>query len=238
MSMLAALPIPQLTSTANFKTVPIVESGEALVLLTDSATLKVRPFYFAHHYTGAQSGCYVRKAVATRLYQAAASLPEPYVLLIYDGWRPLPLQLEIFQRMYASVKALHPTWADAKLSTEAAKFASKGSLDPKCPSLHFTGGAVDMTLGDQDAKPLDMGTAFDASIPASSTRHFERLVAQGKRLNVSAQQALQYRRILFHTLTRQGFCNYAQEWWHFDYGDQLWAKVNRRFARYGLIEPE
>ncbi|MEO1402022.1 MAG: D-alanyl-D-alanine dipeptidase, partial [Cyanobacteria bacterium J06635_1] len=41
---------------------------------------------------------------------------------------------------------------------------------------------------------------------------------------------------------RAGFGQHPNEWWHFSYGDQLWAwllrKSHPQAARYGAIEDE
>jgi D-alanyl-D-alanine dipeptidase len=36
-------------------------------------------------------------------------------------------------------------------------------------------------------------------------------------------------------MTDAGFANYPNEWWHFSWGDQMWAKMaGERAAHYGL----
>jgi hypothetical protein len=35
------------------------------------------------------------------------------------------------------------------------------------------------------------------------------------------------RRRLADALTAVGFVNYPEEWWHFSYGDRLWAQISR-----------
>ena len=38
-------------------------------------------------------------------------------------------------------------------------------------------------------------------------------------------------------MSEQGFTAYAEEWWHFDLGDQFWGLVRGRPARYAGAEP-
>lgn len=43
---------------------------------------------------------------------------------------------------------------------------------------------------------------------------------------------------VFYTkiMYKEGFANYFEEWWHFSYGDQLWATYRyKRYAIYGSI---
>ena len=44
---------------------------------------------------------------------------------------------------------------------------------------------------------------------------------------------MQNRRLLFNAMVDQGFTNYSEEWWHFDYGNQFWALINGVHAIYG-----
>jgi D-alanyl-D-alanine dipeptidase len=47
------------------------------------------------------------------------------------------------------------------------------------------------------------------------------------------------RRLLHNTMTDAGFVNLPSEWWHFDYGDQLWAWANKKdHAIYGAAQPD
>ena len=34
-------------------------------------------------------------------------------------------------------------------------------------------------------------------------------------------------------MAAQGFTNYEEEWWHFDYGDPSWARLTGQPACYG-----
>ena len=78
-------------------------------------------------------------------------------------------------------------------------------------SGHSTGGAVDVTLH-YCGKEIDCGgqyLTFTSSTPTWS-----------KELN---QQQRHYRFILYKAMTEAGFINYPLEWWHFCYGDKMYA---------------
>ena len=45
------------------------------------------------------------------------------------------------------------------------------------------------------------------------------------------------RRILVDAMQRAGFVNYPAEWWHFSYGDKMWAAyINRKSALYDIVK--
>jgi len=81
-----------------------------------------------------------------------------------------------------------------------------------------------------------MGTEFDHFGPEAATRHFEEMTYSDQ-TSFEGDGPLQNRRLLFHTMVDQGFTNYSEEWWHFDYGNQFWAHVNGVHAIYGPARP-
>ena len=127
----------------------------------------------------------------------------------------------------------HPQAEEAELLTRTREFVSLPSRDPAAPSPHLTGGAVDVTLCDDDGIPLDMGTLFDEAVPASHTDHYEHLDTS----STEHRHVRDNRRLLYHAMRQQGFTNLPSEWWHFDLGDQLWAHYGGHpHARYGPAE--
>lgn len=78
-----------------------------------------------------------------------------------------------------------------------------------------------------------MGTLFDEALPASHSDYFEHL----ETLTPKQHEARDHRRLLYHIMSEQGFTNLPSEWWHFDYGDQLWAYYGTHdHAQYGPAE--
>ena len=106
-------------------------------------------------------------------------------------------------------------------ATEAG-FVSSTAIAAFTPP-HVTGGAVDITL-DAGAGPLALGTDFDSFEPAAGVAALEGLDSPDAVL----------RRVLYWSLVSAGFAPYAQEWWHYSYGDQNWAIfTSQPQARYG-----
>lgn len=229
--------IPLLTAINEYNAVPIEECGEKMVQLIESDKLKIGHIYFKNNYPGSCHSCLVRLSVAKMLYKAAESLPLGFSLIVIDAWRPYKLQLEIYKRMFGKIKELHPYLTVNQVNDETSKFASVGSLNPEMPSPHFTGGSVDVSLVYGKGIVLNMGTLFDECKIESSTRFFEEKLDNKFELSSFEIEALYNRRILFHSMIDAGFTNYSNEWWHFDYGNQFWAKIKKTKAIYGLIKP-
>lgn len=89
---------------------------------------------------------------------------------------------------------------------------------------HRTGGAVDLTLCNSNGIPLDMGSEYPVKCPEMVTSY------------VLASIVNERRKLLCDVMHKEGFVNYPGEWWHFSYGDQLWAAYSyKRYAIYGPL---
>ena len=92
-------------------------------------------------------------------------------------------------------------------------------------SGHATGGAVDVTLF-YCGKEVDCGSKYLTFTPATPT--------WSNALNRSQQRN---RFILYNAMTQAGFVNYPLEWWHFCYGDKMYASYKfEKKAFYGKAE--
>jgi zinc D-Ala-D-Ala dipeptidase len=217
-SPLAARPIPPLALPPAWQAIPIAEGGEPLVALGAyaPARIAVEPRYHQAGYPGALPECYLRAGVARRLAEAARALPSGWRFVVFDGWRPVPVQQALYDEYRAELRARWPAASDAWLDAETARYVSRPSADPVRPAPHLTGGAVDLGLRDAADDLVAMGTPFDACEPASATDHFERRRAAGEHLTPAETAALRHRRLLYHALTAAGFSSYGEEWWHFE----------------------
>jgi zinc D-Ala-D-Ala dipeptidase len=213
-------PIPALRVPTAWQRIPLRECGEPLIPLSTYAPTRVAvdPRYHTAGYLAAVPECYAREGVARAVLQAATTLPPGWRLVVFDAWRPLAVQLQLYDGYRAALRQAHSAATDAWLTAETQRYVALPSADPACPSPHATGGAIDLSLLDAAGAPLDMGTPFDAFDPHSHTRYFERLLEQGRPLGVRETAHLRHRRLLFHALVAAGFTNYPEEWWHFEYG--------------------
>lgn len=208
--------------------VPIEPVEESLVDVSDiGGVVRDDPRYHAMGLPGARPRNSLREGVADRLARVARDLPDGVTLIVWDGWRAFETQRALYDDWTAQLIRAHPEWSRETIERETARYVSVPSVDPACPAPHVTGGAVDLTLGDGDGRPLDLGTAFDAFVPQAGA-----LALEG-----TAGVARDLRRVLFWAMADQGFTAFVEEWWHFDFGDQFWGSITGQPARYGPIAP-
>lgn len=221
--------IPELRTTLGWREVPIDPVDEPFVGVSEiGGRVHEDPRYHAMGLPGAQRTCVVRQGVADRLERAAASLPDGYSLVVWDAHRTLTTQAALFDGFVTELIAVHPDLPAEAIEEEAARYVTPPSHSPYAPPPHLTGGAVDLTLADADGRQLDLGTPFDAFVPEAATRAFEDRESSVRDL----------RRLLYWSMVREGFRSYAEEWWHFDFGDQFWALVIEGVAIYeGVAAP-
>ena len=92
-------------------------------------------------------------------------------------------------------------------------------------SGHTTGGAVDVTLW-YCGKEIDCGSSYLEFTEKTPT--WSRELSYSQRRN---------RFILYNAMTQAGFVNYPLEWWHFCYGDKMYAAYKfEKKAFYGKAE--
>ncbi len=218
------------------KKIKTIESPIAVndKLFIESPFVQIRTneyFHVAMQYPllkmdNAESNCLVRKEVYDNLVKAAALLPTNYRFKIWDAWRPLALQEELFT-IYSNdiIKTFHLE-EEKEALTVIQQFVSIPSKDRETPPVHTTGGALDITIEDNKGNELNMGTAFDVFGEQTQTAYFEQFNTKETHLIRSN------RRLLYNTLTSVGFTNLPSEWWHYDYGDQFWAYYKKQPTRY------
>jgi D-alanyl-D-alanine dipeptidase len=204
--------LPQVVSPSFAEELPAIqENGDPLVPIPPE--VRQLPVYWQENWRGARRELFVRAGVGERLVSAAAALPVGFELVVLDAWRTLELQVALFDHYYGR-PGLVPG------------YVSRPDDDRVPP--HFTGGAVDVTLS-WEGHPLALGTQFD-SLDERAWPHA--LEATGEEPDRSL------RRLLTQVMGDQGFVVYPFEWWHFSYGDQLWASAHRvDHALYGRAAP-
>ncbi|WP_413331243.1 M15 family metallopeptidase [Synechococcus sp. WH 8017] len=192
----------------------------------------------------------MRSSLLTRLVQAQNHLtqhPDPEIgpiqLLVFDAWRPVSVQAFMVEHAVKEEcvrRGLQPTlphWATAleDVQRDVGRFWAPPSDDRSTPPPHSTGGAIDLTLADQRGAPLNMGGAIDAIGPESLPDHH----ASAARANPNSPEALWHRRRsnLHAAMQHAGLVRHPNEWWHYSYGDQLWAwTVKASMAVYGRVD--
>lgn len=198
------------------------------------AILQEMKYAGADNFTGARlpgydaPECILREPAARALQRVQAELePKGFSLKVYDCYRPA-----------RAVRAMR-AWADDGKPEGPTKRFFPRAHKPYLFSLgyiatrsnHSIGKAVDLTLVPLPRTPaadfdpaanygacigpaserapddtIDMGTGFDCFDLKSHT-WAEDIAAEAKRR----------RALLVNAMEKQGFHNYAREWWHFDY---------------------
>ena len=195
-----------------YEYIPINESNEPLVNLSHYG-FKLDPAYYNAGLSETPI-IYLRESVADRL---AAMREELYPLnfKVWDGWRPREVQHKIYLNYWKKMETEHPEWSEAQLRAQVDTFVTIAT-DPNRIPVHSTGGSVDLTLVYENGAEVDMGTGFDHFGPEAAALYYE----QDGRNN---EAVCMNRRILREALTNADFRFDDDEWWHFDYGNQIWA---------------
>ncbi|MDX7986835.1 D-alanyl-D-alanine dipeptidase [Xenorhabdus sp. 12] len=210
--------------------IAIDECHEPLEVIIDKDKIKQKPAYFQAGIKGAVESCMVRKSVAEKLIMASQLLPAHLGILVLDGWRSRKAQQALQDQMQAEIALEYAHLPPDEQQKMLQKFVAPASADVVQVSPHLTGGAVDVTLFDiASGQALFLGTEFDEVSELSYTAALE---ADPERY----MPATQYRRLLYSVMTQVGFSSLPTEWWHYDYGNSLWAFYKNQTAIYGAID--
>ena len=170
----------------------------------------------------------LRSTVVRRLLQAQDQLrrrtPE-LQFAIFDAWRPISVQA--FMVNYTIDQLCRERGVDRhdpaqtadlhEVESEVGRFWAPPSQNPQTPPPHSTGAAVDLTLATDAGSLLQMGGAIDAIGAVSEPDYFANAT------DPSEQGFHQRRELLRTVMASAGFAQHPNEWWHYSYGDQLWA---------------
>lgn len=200
-------PLPRLSEPA---TMPVVSNpvSENLVMIDHPRVSTVEAYRLAG-WSGAIHGLWLRNGAVKRLGRVADRLGPRFGLHIFDAWRPLRLQAELYEAAYAD-PALPPG------------FVSEPNASPLTPPPHLTGGTVDLTLT-FDGVPLALGTSFDDFT----------IAARADSLEITPGPARDLRRLLYHAMRAEGFVVLDCEWWHYEFGTRRWAALTGQEPLYG-----
>ena len=208
----------------------VKECGDPLIDLRSQTTIAFGP-----PPEKLDNVCYtkLRKAVYEKLCKAQDLLPEGIRFCLYEGWRSLDLQNELFQKMFQKNRAHFPLLSHEELFVETMKLVSPLELLDGSVNVppHATGAAIDIYLIDNNGVPLDMGILIDQWTSDIGAR-----LSQTKSPYID-QKARNHRNIMSSTLSQMGFVNYPNEYWHWSYGDRYWAYCTRvSWAIYDSID--
>lgn len=215
--------------------------GEMMVEAREQG-LKGENFYagdrnppYWHRVEGATEQLLLRRSVAEKLLRIDRRAGEAGLeLFLFDAWRPRAVQAYFHDVwMPQQLQRRDPGLSGARLTEEVERYWSAPSADENSPAPHATGAAVDLTLKWKDGETLWMGSLFDDVTQLAARDRFESLAADN--FSFSDQEARANRRLLHWLMTEEGFAGHPDEWWHFSWGDQMWASLTGAGeAHYGL----
>lgn len=168
---------------------------------------------------------YLRKTVYNKIKQAQKTLPNNYFFKIYSAFRPHDEQIQLWDTNYQKIKSENPNLSEQELIIKTKAVCA----DPRFGfGGHQTGGAIDISLCDKNGTDYDMGTDYLETNNKTFTNS----------KNLTSEQKYN-RKILKDSLEKTGFKNYPGEWWHFCYGDRMWAAYSQqKQCFYGMPESQ
>jgi D-alanyl-D-alanine dipeptidase len=185
--------IPVYKNNGDPKSVKLYDDGSLLFNLSKAFQVYPSNDFI---YSLKPQGVLLRAEAAARLIKAEASLPANMKFAILDAYRSLEEDNEI---------------------KKSRKEVSRNSLFEatlKVPP-HVTGGALDLTLSFKGT-PLQLGSPYNEFQPLA---HIDAL----EHTPQNEDEASQLRRLLYKVMTEAGFAPHPFKWWHWSYGDQIWA---------------
>ncbi|MEM7760675.1 MAG: M15 family metallopeptidase [Cyanobacteria bacterium P01_A01_bin.40] len=231
-----------------YQQILIVDCGEPLIPIPlDSFAVELpHPYVKLGAEYGEQSPYYLRQGVVNALLEAQFLIEKRHPhwkIKIYDAYRPVGVQQFMVNYTFNSlVQSLEIQ--EEQLSAQQRqdlwnrvyRLWAAPSLNRNMPPPHSTGGAVDLTIINEQGETLDMGGGIDELSERSHPDYY---------LSDQDGESQQYhlnRQLLNRVMTNAGFQRHPGEWWHFSLGDQMWAWLSNQtnpslqaIARYGRV---
>lgn len=209
--LLVRLGIRQVLPSDYIRTIQVHENHEPIVALSPKSDILF----------DRQQKWEARASIIEKLERVASRLKEEQGvhLRLLELYRSPDKQQNMRNRQMLILQSQNPHLSTEQIALKANKRVSSVG------GGHQTGGAVDLTLCDSNGRPLEMGTAYDEFNAYTPT------LAKG-----ISPLANKNRRILLKYMQQEGFINYPNEWWHFCFGDKMWAAYShRKYAIYDVI---
>ncbi len=218
----------------NYRKVPIRECGESLVPIPRDQFVffDPAPYVALGASYGKASPWMLRTGVLAALQKAQDWLHRQrpgWRIMLFDAYRPNEVQIFMVEREFGfkareaglDPSALTPEQRE-KLAEKVFRYWAIPSDDPATPPPHSTGAALDITLADEQGGEVDMGSPIDEGAPPATPDYFAGATDEAGR------RAHEHRLLLRQALRYGGFRQHPGEWWHFSYGDQMWALAERQ----------
>ncbi|MBU6431453.1 MAG: D-alanyl-D-alanine carboxypeptidase family protein [Patescibacteria group bacterium] len=207
------LGIISMIPTLYIRSIPIRDNGESLVPILSSEKIIV--------FCPDEEVVLVRKTVLDKIVFASSNLPDGFKLKVLYGYRSLRVQRKFWEEVCSSIRQKNSKLTKQEVEAEAHKY----SAIPNGKGPHQTGGAVDVLIVNGNEVSLDFGTEY---------RGYGNKVPMYSKSITHEQK--QNRKMLKNIMRSAGFVNYPGEWWHYSFGDQIWAAyTDNKHALYDFL---
>ena len=147
-----------------------------------------------------------REKVAKKLRNVANKLPNNLKLQVDSAYRTRETQKILYENRKKDVPWL--------------VFNPNTSIPPHC-----TGGAVDISLVDKNGLEINLSTPFE-KFYAEPKLHSNKITNEAQKLRL----------LLYEAMLEEGFAPNEREYWHFSYGDKMWAEYYKTKVLFEEIE--
>ncbi len=241
-------------TSGSWRELPIKECNEPLI---EVPAKYCYPFYAREMNLSQDKRIFLRGTVLKMFLMAYGLLKNHgYDLIIYDGWRSVVLQENLFWYYLKAFTAAKfnlvdhfstantsseiktafdnlPSQLREKVKEANRMYVSWPSSDPFRPSPHVTGGSIDVMLSCEGSL-VDLGVPFDwMEDNAGAFYHMKTQRVKFKNDLVVCRN----REFLLSAMIKSGFSCYPPEIWHFNFGNQMDSLVTGNLAQYSYVEP-
>jgi len=168
----------------------------------------------------------VRESVFKKIGRISKLLDkEDKILIIRSVWRSFEHQKLLRNRRVKIIKKEHPNTSLKEINKIVSYF-----IAPEKYSMHSTGGAVDALIYDlKKGGVMDFGNNKGINLELNKTCYpFHPDITP---------EAIKNRKLLINLFVKEDFIVDPKEYWHFDYGNVIWAiEKGKKNAKYGIIK--
>ena len=202
-------------------TIPIKEDNSPLVSLIESGFNLIFEPSSKKDYK-----YFVREAIVEKIGRISTLLgKDDKVLIIRSVWRSFKHQQLIRQRKSVFLRKIHPEKSLEEIRELVSEF-----IAPKTKSMHATGGAVDALIFDlKNDCVMNFGTndGYNIDLNKKCYPYHPDITPQAKK----------NRKLLIGLFEKEDFVCDLVEYWHFDYGNVIWAlEKGNKYSKYGIIK--
>jgi D-alanyl-D-alanine dipeptidase len=201
-------------------TMPLKEDGSKFISLLESGfDLVFEPSIMKNYRF------LIREAVYEKIERISRLLTDmDKRLIIRSAWRSFEHQQLPWDRNYEISHNQNPEKSADEIKRIALEFTA-----PREGSMHSTGGAVDALIYDlENQRVMDFGT--NSGFKLDLNRKCYPLHPD------ISPEAKKNRKTLMELFENEDFVCDLTEYWHFDYGNAIWAiEKNRASSKYGIV---